>query len=54
MSASIAISLLCLIIAAVLFGIAAFWEPYHQRLISGGLFFFAVSFLAASLKIVQG
>ncbi len=50
---TITLSLFCLLVAVILFAIAAFWEPYHNRLIAGGLFFFALSFLAASLKISQ-
>ncbi len=51
---TITLSLLCLLIAVIAFGIAAWWDPYRDRLTNGGLFFFALSFLAASLKVAQG
>ncbi len=51
---AITLSLLCLLVAVILFAIAAFWDPYRDRLSNGGLFFFALSFLASALKVTQG
>ncbi len=51
---AITLSLFCLLVAVILFAIAAFWDPYRDRISNGGLFFLALSFLASTMKITQG
>lgn len=53
----ISFSILCFIIAAVIFFIAAFsgWKayPWHGGLIAAGLFFLTVGTIASQAKVTQ-
>ncbi len=49
---TIALSLFCLIIAVVIFAVAAWWSPPRGNLIAAGLFFATLSLLLQKVTVV--
>ncbi len=48
---TLTLSLFCLIIAVVIFAVAAWWSPPRGNLIAAGLFFLALSMMLSEIKI---
>lgn len=48
---TITLSILCLLIAAVIFAIATWWSPARGNLIAAWLFFLTVGIMADQVKV---